>query len=298
MGQKTFRVGAVTVCVALAGVAMAAPQADASDAALGTGPVAQQWSFAKSELPQLAQAREQRIAQQVMEAKLALRAQATAADAAYDASAGKASEAARRALAVERNQALVAVVVTEALDDVAPAGDGITAAVDTVTAEVAAWEAAEAKRKAEEAAKAAAAQRGSRTSRGGGGAAPTGDPKAYLDGIASSYGTWVQWGPQACGRGGGTKVSGCFTGGDFVIVSDSAYSSWSVAKGRGRNVVLHEISHLLIQRKCGTVYVSDRFENVTDAYAVLIGASNHTGYGYNDTDMALAQNIRGGSCSL
>ena len=80
------------------------------------------------------------------------------------------------------------------------------------------------------------------------------------------------------------------------MVSNSAWRDWTTAKGAGRNVVLHEVSHVLIMRTCGTVFVTDRFENVTDAYAILIGASRHTGYGYNDTDMQVARDIRNGVC--
>jgi hypothetical protein len=54
---------------------------------------------------------------------------------------------------------------------------------------------------------------------------------------------------------------------------------------------------MLIQWKCGTVLLGgSRFENVTDAYAVLLGASAGTGYGYNDNDMALASAAIGGTC--
>ncbi len=241
--------------------------------------------------------------------KLQLSLLAHNATAAYDASAGKASDETRRALAVERNRATTAVLTGDTLDEVQAALDGVVPAIDKANAEVQAWEAAEAARKAEEerkaaeaaAAAAAAAKRSTpRAASSGSGAAAaaeTGDPKAYLDGIAASFGTSIGWGPTACGHGSATSVAGCYTGGSQIFVNDAAYQSWSVAKGRGRNVVIHEAAHAKIMQICGTVYVSDRFENVTDAYAILLGAGATTGYGYNDADMQLARNIKdAGQC--
>ena len=53
---------------------------------------------------------------------------------------------------------------------------------------------------------------------------------------------------------------------------------------------------MIIQGKCGTVLLGGaRFENVTDAYSVLLGGAG-SGYGYNDNDMALASAALGGQC--
>ena len=53
---------------------------------------------------------------------------------------------------------------------------------------------------------------------------------------------------------------------------------------------------MIIQNKCGTVLLGGtRFENVTDAYSVLLGGAG-SGYGYNDNDMALASAALGGLC--
>src|SRR5690606_27291034 len=124
--------------------------------------------------------------------------------------------------------------------------------------EVKAWEEAEAARKAEEARQAAAAAARGKGGKGGGGGVASGDPKAYLDGIASAWAATISWGSTACGTGSSTTVGGCYAGGSTVMISSSAYRNWDVAKGRGRNVLLHEIAHMVILNKCGTVYVSDR----------------------------------------
>jgi len=158
----------------------------------------------------------------------------------------------------------------------------------------------EARVAAEQAAAAAArANRGgssSKSSGGSGGSSGGGEtPQQYLEGIAGAYGGSISWSDAPCGRFSG-GIGGCFQGGSTVYVSTAAYASWSSAKGRGRNVVLHEVSHMIIQRTCGTVMVGgDRFENVTDAYTVLLGGGA-TGYGYNDNDMAIASAAVGGTC--
>ena len=303
MGSPILRFAVVTAAVSAVAVGVAAPAADANDTAVSRLNATPEWSFTLNEAPQIELASHALEVERLMEIKLGLSAQATQAEAMYDASQGKASQEALMALAVERNQIVTAVLLGESTTEVATAEAGLTEAVSKVDAEVKAWEIAEAARKAEEERKAreaaeAAAKRPSspRATGGGGGAAPQGDPRAYLDGIAASYGTWVQWGDTACGRGSAAKVSGCYTGKDYVMVSNSAWRDWTTAKGAGRNVVLHEVSHVLIMRTCGTVFVTDRFENVTDAYAILIGAGRHTGYGYNDTDMQVARDIRNGVC--
>lgn len=305
MGSPILRFAVITAAVSAVAVGVAAPAADANDTAVSRLNTTPEWSFTLNEAPQIDLASQALEVERLMEIKLGLSAQATQAEAMYDAAQGKASQETLMALAVERNQIVTAVLLGESTTEVATAEAGLTEAVAKVDAEVKAWEAAEAARKAEEerkareAAEAAAAAKRSVTPRattGGGAAAPQGDPRAFLDGIAASYGVWIEWGDTACGRGSATKVSGCYTGKDFVMVSNSAWRDWTTAKGAGRNVVLHEISHVLIMRTCGTVFVTDRFENVTDAHAVLIGASRHTGYGYNDTDMQVARDIRNGVC--
>lgn len=302
-----LRVAATAMTFALGGVAIGMPHAGPKEAAPAVIQEFPAWqSLADKALDAKAVADRidldrMRAAESLKWAKLDLQLEAKAATEAFAASAGKASEEARRALAIERNRATTAVSIGESVDEVTRAAETLAPAATKVAEEVKAWEIAEAARKAEEERKAReAAAAAARSHRGGSrsGSAPSGDPKAYLDGIAAAWGASIQWGPTACGYGSSTSVAGCFAGGSVVIVNNAAYQSWSVAKGRGRNVVLHEISHMVIQRTCGTVYVSDRFENVTDAYALLIGAGATTGYGYNDTDMALAKAIKGGSCSL
>jgi hypothetical protein len=127
-------------------------------------------------------------------------------------------------------------------------------------------------------------------------ASPSGQtPEQYLEGIAGAYGASISWSDSPCGHFAGS-IGGCFQGGSTIYVSTGAYASWSSAQGRGRNVVLHETSHKIIQALCGTVLLGGaRFENVTDAYSVLLGGGG-TGYGYNDNDMALAQAAHGGQC--
>lgn len=260
--------------------------------------------YQQAQAAQVAETQRKVTAAMLQEAKLSLRAEVRAADDLFTSSAGKATDPSRRALAVVRNQASTAILLSASPVETAALAPSLVAARELVKAEVAAWEAAEAARKAEEAriaeeqrrAHAAASHKrgGARSSGGGGGGS---DPKAYLEGIAAAYGGSISWSDHPCGRGGGTKVSGCYQGGGTIYVSNSALASMATAKGKGRNVVLHELSHMLIQWKCGTVLLGgSRFENVTDAYAILLGASATTGYGYNDNDMALASAALGGTC--
>ncbi|MCB2413392.1 hypothetical protein LGT39_11105 [Demequina sp. TTPB684] len=239
----------------------------------------------------------------LMEVKVDLRIQVRVADELYASSEGKATVETRRALAVERNRADAAVLLAQEPDEVEEVAALLAPALTAVTEEVAAWEAAEAARKAEEerlareAAEAAAAK--SARSSGGGSAARSGQtPQQYLDGVAAAFGTSISWASSACGHSG-SWVSGCYTGGSTITVTTNAYSSWDRAKGEGRNVVIHEAAHYLTRWQCGTVYVGgDRFENVTDAYAILLGAGGTTGYGYNSSDMEWAKAIAAGRCEL
>jgi len=208
-----------------------------------------------------------------------------------------------------RNRANSAIATVQDADQLRSADAALTEAQAHVDQEVAAWEKAEAERIAQEqraaeqraaeqrAAEQARAATRTSTASGSGGAASS-DTRAYLEAAAAKWGISIQWATTACGTGSATVVGGCYMGGNTVTVTTSALRSWDVAKGRGRNVVLHEVGHALIMRTCGTVYVSDRYENVADAYAVLIGAGGGTGYGYNDADMALARAISNGSCSV
>lgn len=237
----------------------------------------------------------------VMDVKVDLRSQVRVADDLYVSSKGKAKDETRRALAKARNEAYTSVRFDEEVDEVAVTAESLAPVIAAVKNEVAAWEKAEAERKAEEARKAReAAARAARSSGGSGSSASSGSsgqtPKQYLDAVAARYGTRITWSASACGHSG-SWVSGCYSGGSTVTVTTNAYSSWSRAKGEGRNVVIHESAHYLTRQKCGTVYVGgDRFENVADAYAVLLGASRGTGYGYNSSDMAVAKSIAAGTC--
>ncbi len=242
----------------------------------------------------------------LMDVKVALRAQVRAADELFASSDGKATIEARRALAVERNRAYTAVLFADEPDEVSAVADQFAPAVAAVTGEVAAWEKAEAERKAEEERKAreaaeravAASRSSSRPSAGGSGGGSGQTPRQYLDAVASAYGASIAWSAAACGRSG-SWVSGCYAGGSTVTVTTNAYSSWNRAKGEGRNVVLHETAHFLTRSRCGTVYVGgDRFENVTDAFAVLLGAGAATGYGYTSADMELAKALSAGRCGV
>ncbi len=295
---------ATAVTFALGGIALGAPHAGAREAMPPVIQEVPQWQDLTANARDAAELANRLTIERVRAADalrlstVDLALKADAADKAWEASAGKASDAARQKLAIERNRATSAVRVGSELDDIRAIETSLAAASTTVADEVRAWEEAEAARKAEEerlAREAAAAAARGKGGRSGGGAA-SGDPKAYLDGIAAAWGASISWGATACGTGSSTTVGGCFAGGSTVMISNSAYRSWDVAKGRGRNVVLHEIAHMVILNKCGTVYVSDRFENVTDAYAILIGAGAGTGYGYNDADMSLAKSIKDGVC--
>lgn len=238
--------------------------------------------------------------------KVDLRIQVRVADELFDSSAGKATDATRMALAKERNRAHATVLLADEVADVSAVADQLAPAVTAVTDEVTAWEVAEAARKAEEArlareaqeaaARAAAAK--SRPASSGSSSSSGGDGQAYLNGVAANYGVSISWGSSACGRSG-SWVSGCYTGGSTIYVTTNAFSSWARAKGEGRNVVIHEAAHFRTRQQCGTIYVGgDRFENVADARAVLMGAGSGTGYGYNSSDMAWAQALQAGRCSL
>ena len=279
----------------------AAAEPSARDKQAQTAITTVAWSYVSDATERFEEAVADRQAALLQDAKLALRTGVRAADDLNASAAGKATEVARQALAVERNRAMTAIKLSETVDEVVALEPSLAAARDVVTAEVQAWEAAEAARIAEEARLAEEqrrAQESAGRSRGGGssGAASGGDTQAYLEGIAGAYGATIAWSDAPCGRGG-SSVSGCYAGGSTITVSNSALQSWDVAKGRGRNVVIHEVSHMLIQYTCGTVLLGgERFENVTDAYAILLGAGGTTGYGYNDNDLALAQAALGGQC--
>jgi hypothetical protein len=302
MGTTALRVAATAVTFALGGIALGAPHAGAREAIAPIVQQVPQWQSMMDNARESAELANQISLERMRSAEalrlstvdLALKAQA--ANKAWEASAGKASDAARQALVVERNRATSAVRIGSELEDIQAVEASLAAASATVAEEVKAWEEAEAARKAEEARQAAAAAARGKGGKGGGGGVASGDPKAYLDGIAAAWGATISWGSTACGTGSSTTVGGCYAGGSTVMISNSAYRNWDVAKGRGRNVLLHEIAHMVILNKCGTVYVSDRFENVTDAYAILIGAGAGTGYGYNDADMSLAKSIKDGVC--
>jgi hypothetical protein len=245
----------------------------------------------------------------LMDVKVDLRIQVRVADELFVSSEGKASVETRRALAVERNRAYTAVLFADEPDEVSAVAEQFAPAVVAVTEEVTAWEVAEAARKAEEERlareeaerAAAAAAKSGRSSKGGSGGGSGGSgqtPQQYLDGVAAAYGTSISWAASACGHSG-SWVSGCYTGGSTITVTTNAYSSWDRAKGEGRNVVIHEAAHFKTRYQCGTVYVGgDRFENVTDAFAILLGAGGTTGYGYNSADMDLAKALKAGRCEL
>ncbi len=265
------------------------------------------WAHAMKQLPEMRRVIHQRHVIALADAKTSLQIDVRIANDLFESSKGKATDESRKQLAIERNRASSLVKVSD--DEEAPLVQQapLRAAVETVNAEVTAWEVAEAARIAEEArlaeearaaaaaaaAKAASQSRGHKKSGGAASAQASGQtPQQYLEGLASAYGGSVSWTATPCGR----AAAGCYQGGSTLYISTSLYASWDKAKGRGRNVVLHEASHMIIQNKCGTILLGGtRFENVTDAYTVLLGGGQ-TGYGYNDNDMALATAALGGQC--
>jgi len=301
MGTKTLRYAAGVLCLALAATVASLPVDTAAAVGVPLPAKETSWTHAISQLPELTREVEARHVVALADAKTSLRADVRTADDLFDSSKGKATDESRRGLKVESNRAYSLVILSD--DEMAPPIERVQlkAAIENVKGEVAAWEAAEAKRIAEEArlAATAAASRQSvhRTSGGvaSGGVASGQTPEQYLEGIAGAYGASISWSDAPCGHFAGS-IGGCFQGGSTIYVSNAAYGSWTSAKGRGRNVVLHEASHAIIQGKCGTVLLGGaRFENVTDAYSVLLGGGG-TGYGYNDNDMALASAALGGQC--
>lgn len=298
MGFKQLRYAAGVICLTLAATVASVPVDTAAAAGLPVPAQETSWTHAMSQLPELTREIEARKVVALADAKTSLRASVRTADDLFESSKGKASDESRRALKVESNRAYSLVIVAE--DETAPLIEQgpLKAAIENVKGEVAAWEVAEAKRIAEEArlaAEAAAAASRPSVRRASGGAASGQTPQQYLEGIAGAYGASISWSGSPCGHFAGS-IGGCYQGGSTVYVSIAAYGSWSSAQGRGRNVVLHEASHMIIQGKCGTVLLGGaRFENVTDAYSVLLGGGG-TGYGYNDNDMSLARAALGGQC--
>jgi len=299
MGFKHLRYAAGILGIALAATVASVPIDTAAAAGAPVHAQETSWTHAMNQLPELTREIEARHVVALADAKTSLRADVRTADDLFDSSKGKATDESRRALKVESNRAYSLVILSD--DETAPPVEQVQlkAAIESVKGEVAAWEEAEAARVAEEArlaaesaAAAAARPVGHRTS---GGAASGQTPQQYLEGIASAYGASISWSGTPCGHFAGS-IGGCYQGGSTVYVSIAAYNSWSSAQGRGRNVVLHEASHMIIQGKCGTVLLGgSRFENVTDAYSVLLGGGG-TGYGYNDNDMMLATAALGGEC--
>ena len=226
----------------------------------------------------------------------------------FERAKGKASDGVIRQLAVAKNKTTTAILLGT-IDEMSKARAELKEVEILVQAEITAWEIEEARKAAEAeaariAAEAEAARKQIKSSSSGAkgsskssGSYTTSEGKAYLEGIASSYGVTISWSDNYCGRVAKPgHVSGCYSGGSFVTVTHSAYSSYKDAHGRGRNVVIHEIAHVLTQWQCGTVRVGgDRFENVNDAVTVLLGGGQ-TGYGYTDADMEIAEAIRAGQC--
>jgi len=270
------------------------------------------WAHAVSQLPEIASVVRERHVEALTEVRIALRVTVNTADELWVSSKGKASDESRTQLAIEMNRAKSVILLTD--DEAEPPAqqEALNVVIEKAKGEVAAWEEAEAKRiaeearVAEEARKAAAAASSTSTGRSGASSSSSSastqgsadGAQQYLEGIAASFGGSISWSSAPCGRNTGSTVSGCYAGGSTVTISTSAYSSWSAAKGVSRNVVIHELSHMRIKSTCGTVRIGgDRFENVTDAYSVLIGASAGSGYGYNDNDVAIARAALGGTCS-
>ena len=309
MRKKLLRYAAGALGLALA-TSAAAISFDTTAAAGVPAPIAvNSWTRAVSQLPEMTKVVHDRQVIALANAKLELTAVVRTAGDLFDSSKGKATDASRAQLAVERNRAYSMVRLTDDPAEPPVEQEQLNAAIETVNGEVAAWEEAEAKRIAEEArvaeeariaaeaSKATAARTSGRSVSSSAAQASGQGAQQYLEGIAAANGGSISWAAAPCGRGGGSVVSGCYGGGSTVSISTSAYGSWGTAKGSGRNVLLHELSHMKIKATCGTVKVGGaRFENVTDAYAVLIGASAGTGYGYNDNDVAIARAALGGQC--
>ncbi len=267
------------------------------------------WSDYKL-LPHIPKLPEANLGYAIFDAKIKLEASVISAEALFEASADKAEVETRRKLLAARNTATSTMVVSDDIKDYYHAQEKLDNMEVAVNEEVTAWEVAEAARKAAEEAARKAAEEAARkaqeakqrstataprSSSGSSSSSSSGDGKAYLNGVAGQYGVTINWASSACGRSG-SWVVGCSTG-RSVTVTTNAYSSWDRAHGEGRNVVLHEVGHMLTYAQCGTMYIGgDRFENVNDAVGVLLGGGA-TGYGYNSADMALARSIRAGNCS-
>jgi len=302
MGLKQLRYAAGVVGLTLVVTVGSVPVDKAAAAGVTLPTKETAWTHAITQLPKLTQAVEARHVVALADAKTTLAAIVRTADDLFESSNGKTTDESRRALKVESNRAYSLVILSDEDTAVLLEQGQLKAAIEIVKGEVAAWEEAEAKRIAEEArlaaeAASAAAAAASRPSvhKTSGGAASGQTPEQYLEGIAGAYGASISWSGSPCGHFAGS-IGGCFQGGSTIYVSIAAYGSWSSAQGRGRNVVLHEASHMIIQGKCGTVLLGGaRFENVTDAYSVLLGGGG-TGYGYSDNDMALASAALGGQC--
>ncbi len=314
MVQKPLRNVAGALGLVLA-VTVASVPLDTAAAAGSPAPIKEtSWAHAISLLPEMTSVVHGRHVIALANAKTSLSADVWAAKDLFESSKGKATDESRKQLAVQRNRAYSIVIVSDDEKVAGVAQVQLNASMDAVKADVAAWEEAEAKRIAEEAriaaeaaaaAAAASAPRpaaarhasvGTSARASSGGSASGQTPQQYLEGIAASYGGSISWSDAPCGRSMTGGIGGCFQGGSTLYVTNSAYGSWSSAKGSGRSVVIHEASHMIILSKCGTVAIGGaRFENVTDAYSVLLGGGG-AGYGYNDNDMAIATAALGGQC--
>lgn len=136
--------------------------------------------------------------------------------------------------------------------------------------------------------------------------------QSVAEGIAAQWGVGISWtDSQNCGYRPGawgpnyTAVRGCAGGGSTIQLSTAGMGEDFDANPLNyyaADVVRHESAHVLIERTCGWVnplFVGDRYENVTDAYAnMYMGAGSASGgYGYNSTDAANAAKIYSGVCS-
>lgn len=120
----------------------------------------------------------------------------------------------------------------------------------------------------------------------------------YAQSVARPYGVSVIINDKACG--GVKNLLGCYSSSkpNQIAVTNRALSrnnTWI------KHITLHEVSHREIHRICGSAIppiVGGRVEQVTDAYALSLGAPNLSSGSYkaNAKDKAIAKKIKAGTC--
>jgi hypothetical protein len=98
----------------------------------------------------------------------------------------------------------------------------------------------------------------------------------------------------------GTYQSSPYKPGDGLVRLGYGKSTKCIGKFQTNNVNVakHEISHAIIERKCGKVISAKREEHITDAYAwKYLKASKASGnYGFTNADLKTAIKVHAGKC--